>query len=162
MKLLLTCILLVESAARGFGQAPAKVEVAPDTLITLQRGACEGRCAVYRLIIFADGTVIYEGRFNVKKTGLVKSGISPEVLSQLIADLAAGGFFQLENKYGFGDTSQCKSVTAGEPTAILSVANKGRAKTVLHEHGCSGEVSDRITELEDKVDRAVGTVHWIR
>ena len=77
MILALTCA----NATLLLGQVVKTNESSPDTLITLQRGACEQRCAVYRLVIFADGTVIYEGRHFVRRTGLIRSGISPEVLS---------------------------------------------------------------------------------
>ena len=144
------------------GQVVKTNESAPDTLITLQRGACEQRCAVYRLVIFADGTVIYDGQHFVRRAGLIKSGISPEVLSKLILDLETGGFFQLEANYGYGSTERCDSVVSDGPAAILSVSNRGRSKTVLHNHRCVGTVSNRVTELENKVDRAVGVAKWIK
>ena len=144
------------------GQVVNTNESAPDTLITLQRGACEKRCAVYRLVLFADGTVIYEGRYFVRRTGLVKSGISPEGLSKLVSDLGAGGFFQLETNYGYGNNDHCESTDGDGPTAILSVSNRGRSKTVLHNHRCVGPAAKRVTELEDMVDRAVGTAKWIK
>ena len=144
------------------GQAVKATESAPDTLIVLQRGACEKRCAVYRLVIFADGSVIYEGRYFVRQTGLIKSSVSPEVLAKLIVDLETGGFFQLEGNYGYSNTDGCDSIDSDGPVAILSVSNKGRSKTVLHHHRCVGPVPNRVTELEDKVDRAVGAVKWIK
>lgn len=144
------------------GQAVKANESAPDTLIVLQRGACEQRCAVYRIVIFADGTVIYEGRHFVRHSGLVKSGISPKVLAELVSDLEASGFFQLEDNYGYGNKDHCESLDSGEPAAILTVASHGRSKTVLHNHGCTGAAPTRLTELEDKVDRAVGAVKWIK
>jgi Domain of unknown function (DUF6438) len=67
------------------GHAVKATETAPDTLITLQRGACEQPCAVYRIVIFADGTVVYEGRHFVRKSGLMKTGVSQEVLSHCLA-----------------------------------------------------------------------------
>lgn len=158
MILALTCA----NAALLLGQAVNTNPSAPDTLITLQRGACEQRCAVYRLMIFADGTVIYDGQYFVRRTGLIRSGISPEVLSRLLRDLETGGFFRMENNYGYGNTERCKSIDPGGPMAILSVSNQGRSKTVLHNHSCLGPVPSRLTELEDKVDRAVGTVKWIK
>lgn len=162
MKLGMIFALTCANATLSLGQVIKTNESAPDTLITLQRGACEQRCAVYRLIIFADGAVIYEGQHFVRRTGLIKSGISPEVLSKLINDLATGGFFQLEANYGYGNTDHCDSIDSDGPAAILSVSNQGRSKMVLHNHRCVGPVPNRLTELEDKVDRAVGTVKWIK
>jgi len=153
--------LILTAVVLAFGQTVR--EPAPDTLIVLQRGACEQRCAVYRLTIFADGTVIYEGRYFVHRSGLIKSGVSPDVLNKLISDLEAGGFFQLEDNYGYGSSKDhCDSIDGDGPAAILTVSTHGRSKTVLHNHRCVGSVSSRLTELEDKVDQAVGTVKWIK
>jgi hypothetical protein len=156
--------LVFAGTSFALAQSPKPNEIAPDTLITLQRGACEQRCAVYRLVIFADGTVIYEGRHFVHRAGLVKSGISPVVLAGLIKDMEIGGFFELADNYGYASTAHCDSVNSDldGPTAVLSVSNQGRAKTVLHHHRCVGAAADRMTNLEDKVDRAVGSVKWIK
>lgn len=162
-KLFRKCTVLAIFAGSLLGQENTSGKTpAPDTLITLQRGACESRCAVYRLVIFADGTVIYDGRYFVRRQGLIQSGISPEALNRLIADLEAGGFFQLDNNYGYGNDKGCESIDSDAPMAILSVSNQGRSKTVLHHHRCVGAASKRVTALEDLVDRAVGTAKWIK
>jgi hypothetical protein len=162
MNVAMFCAVALTHATLIFAQAANSKEAAPDTLIILQRGACENRCAVYRLAIFADGSVIWEGRHFVRQSGLVKSGISQAVLSKLIADLEAGGFFQLQTNYGYGTIAGCASIDPAGPAAILSVSNQGRSKTVLHHHRCVGPEPDRVTKLEDAVDRAVGTVKWIK
>ena len=160
--------LLVVFALVVAGLAQSRVSVAkepaPDTVIALQRGACENRCAVSRLVVFVDGTVIYEGRYFVRHPGLIKGSISPEALNKLIEDVEASGFFQLESDYGYENNNGCKSIdpdTDG-PMAILSVSNQGRSKTVLHHHRCVGPVPNKITELENRIDHAVGVVRWIK
>jgi hypothetical protein len=161
MKRLPTALALTFAAALWPAVAAPK-DVAPDTLITLQRGACEKRCAVYRVVIFADGTVIYEGRHFVRKTGLIKGGVSQEALARLVDELESGGFFQLDADYGHSQTAHCDRMDSDGPAAILSVASRGQAKTVLHSHRCVGAASDRLTMFEDMVDRAVGSAKWIR
>jgi hypothetical protein len=153
---------LLVSHLPALAQAAKPSNPSPDTLIVLDRGACEHRCAVYRIVIFADGSLIYEGRYFVRHPGLVQSSITPEALAALIDDLDSGGFFQLENNYGYGNKDHCESLEPLEPAAMLSVSTNGRAKTVLHNHGCAGAASKHLTELEDKVDRAVGAAKWIK
>lgn len=155
-------LLAVACAALSSGQVVTLNESPPGSLILLERGACEQRCAVYRLVIFADGTVIYDGQHFVRRSGLVKSGISPQVLARLLNELETGGFFQLEDNYGYGNKDHCASLDSGEATAILTVSTHGRSKTVLHNHGCAGTDSKRLTELENKVDQAVGAAKWIK
>lgn len=161
-KFLIVAVLLAAAVLQGPALSAQPRPVPPDTLIVLDRGACEQRCAVYRLAIFADGTVIYDGRYFVRRAGLVRSSISPDALSNLIADLDAGGFFAMESNYGYGNKDHCDAFESGDPAAILTVSSGGRSKTILHNHGCSGKASSRLTDLEDKVDRAVGAVKWIK
>lgn len=115
--------LTLANAPQSFGQSVVRLNetAAPDTLITLQRGSCEQRCAVYRLVIFADGSVIYEGEHFVRRPGLIKSAVSTDVLNKLISDIEGGGFFQLEDDYGYSDnnTSRCDSIDGDGPSAIL-------------------------------------------
>ena len=134
----------------------------PDTLIILQRDGCEGPCPVYRLVLFADGTVLYQGQYHVRRTGFAKGGIAPEALIKLVADIDASGFFQLDNNYGDGNTEHCDAVDNGRPRVIITVSSQGRAKTVLHHHRCRGAIPDRITALEDRIDQAAGTALWIK
>lgn len=155
-------VLILATAASSFAQTVKTSDPSPDTLIVLQRGACEQRCAVYRVAIFADGSVIYQGRHFVRQSGLIKSLIPVDVLNNLIHDFEAGGFFQLEDNYGYANKEHCQSIDSGEPTAILTFSNQGRSKTIVHNHGCVGKGTKQLTELEDKVDHAVGTVKWIK
>jgi hypothetical protein len=160
-----TCFLfnLIAVGALLTGSAMSQTPAPPpDTLITLQRGACEKRCAVYRLVIFADGTVIYEGRFNVRRTGLIKSGVPPEALIKLVQNLEAAGLYDLEANYGYGNRDHCASWNSDGPAAIVSLASGGRSKTVLHDHRCISPVSQRLSEMEDWIDQAVGVAKWIR
>ena len=156
--------LALAGSAVSIAQSSSSSAVAPDTLITLQRGGCERRCAVYRLVIFADGTVIYEGRYFVRQAGLIKSDISPDLLARLINDIDTGGFFALSDNYGYAGTTHCDSINSDVdgPTAILSVSNQGRSKTVLHHHRCVGAAADQVTEFENEVDRVVGSSKWIK
>jgi hypothetical protein len=162
MRLRRVLALLPLLLALPLAAAPSFAYAVPDTVITLQRKACEKRCAVYKVMIFGDGTVIYDGEYFVRRPGLVKSSISTPVLTQLVSDLEAGGFFDLTGDYRPGNKEQCESVVSDGPIAILSVSAGGRSRTIVHDHRCVGAVASRITEMEDKVDSAVGTVHWIK
>lgn len=137
-------------------------ELPADTLIVLQRGACERRCAVYNVIIFSDGSVIFDGRHYVRQTGVVKSSINRDILAGLLHDANETHFFDLKDRYGYGSTTGCDSMRSDAPTAILTIASAGRSKTVLHHHGCVNADAGRLKELEDKIDKAVNAVRWIK
>jgi hypothetical protein len=83
-------------------------------------------------------------------------------MAGLIHKLETGRFFDFAHQYGFGDSTHCQALIAGEPNAILSVSSGGRSKTVLHQHGCKSAESDHLTALEDLVDQAAGSARWIK
>jgi hypothetical protein len=143
-------------------QALKTDELPADTLIVLQRGACEHRCAVYKVVIFADGSVIFDGRFYVRRPGLTKTTIRRESLRQLLDEAAALRFFDLKDRYGYGDTVGCDAIQSDAPSAIVSISSGGAAKTIIHHLGCVGADSERLKQLEEKIDNVVNTAIWIR
>jgi len=132
-----------------------------DTVISLQRGNCEGGCPVYRVLIFADGDVIWQGRGRVAKLGVVQSMIEPDQIRALIQNFESIDYFHLENIYGFHGGG-CRSSAPDMPTVITSLSMGGLSKTLSHHDGCVGEVSERLTALEDSIDNAVNTARWIK
>jgi len=50
----------------------------------LERHGCEGLCPVYTIIIAGNGTVLYEGRANVKAIGTRQSHVPKAAVIQLL------------------------------------------------------------------------------
>jgi hypothetical protein len=156
-------VLLVFSIARASAWQTVKTdELPPDTLIVLQRGACEHRCAVYKIVIFADGSVIYDGLSYVRRPGLVKSNISLEALGNLLREAQAAHFFELKARYGYGATDGCDSIRSDAPAVTLSIATGGQSKVILHHLRCVSAESDRLKQLEDSIDSSVNSARWIK
>ena len=137
-------------------------ELSRDTLIVLQRGACERRCAVYNVIVFADGSVIFDGRHYVRRPGLAKTTIRREAVRQLLDEAASLGFFELKPRYGYGDAVDCETMRSDAPTAVVSISSGGMAKTIVHNQGCAGPASDRLKQFEEKIDKAVNSTRWVK
>lgn len=129
-------------------------------VITLEREACFGMCPVYKLTIFSDGTVIFEGKNYVKKKGIAKSRINSGALKQLVAEFNRINYFELKDEY-LGEAN-CPEMFTDAPSAITSLRWNGKMKTVRHYHGCRGlkELED-LTELEGKIDEVVNSRRWI-
>lgn len=161
---IVTCIfLVVGSDVHAWGSQTLKTNELPaDTLIILQRGACEHRCAVYKVIIFADGSVIFDGRHYVRRPGLVKTTISLEALQQLLDEAAALRFFDLKERYVHGSATGCDSIQSDAPSAIVSISSGGIFKTILHYLGCAGAESERLKQFEEKIDSIVNTAKWVK
>ncbi len=161
-----------DAAPSAVGASPAKsdadadaaadVPVPPDLLITLDRGGCEKRCAVYRLTVAARGDVTYEGRYYVRVGGIAHARIDAADVKSLWDAFQAIHFSDLDAEYGYTTTDGCRSVLSDAPVATLTLTFGGRSKSVIHHHRCIGEIPAQLTALEDRVDRAAHTVRWIR
>lgn len=132
-----------------------------DTLATLERTMCFGTCPSYKLAIYTDGTVEYEGRDYVAVEGRDSTEISQEALQQLVEAFQEADYFSFRNNYVSGEV--CREYMTDLPTAITSFRHEGREKKVTHYHGCRGfEGQQRLTALEKKIDEIVGTERWIK
>jgi hypothetical protein len=141
--------------------AQSPIEIPDDTVITMQRGNCEVmECPIYRILIFANGDVIWQGRGRVAKLGVVLSRIERDQIRALIQDFESIDYFHLENIYGFRG-SGCRSSAPYMPVVRTSLSMGGLSKTLSHHDGCVGEVSEKLIALENSIDKAVNTARWI-
>ncbi|MEP6834679.1 MAG: DUF6438 domain-containing protein [Gemmatimonas sp.] len=140
-----------------------------DALIVLQMGACERRCPVYKIVIFADGTTIYEGRHYVTKPGVVRGKMSLDTLGKILADADALRFYGLKQRYAPVEavneaalSGECLTPKSDAPSAILTVSAKGRSNTIVHFRGCSGADAVRLTQFEDRIVSAANIAKLTR
>jgi Family of unknown function (DUF6174)/Domain of unknown function (DUF6438) len=122
------------------------------SIITLERTACFGACPIYKLTIFGDGKVVYEGERFVKITGKRTAKISQKAVKELISDFEKINYFSLQNSYQGGPTDL--------PSAITSFNTGRKQKTVSHYLG-SPNAPKELTELENKIDTVVNSQQWI-
>jgi hypothetical protein len=138
--------------------------ISDDVLITLERGICYGRCAQYVLTINSDGSVVFDGKEETKVKGKATGSISKEDLKTLIAQFDKVKFFQLDDRYEYGN---CPNKISDTPSAITTLRINGKTKTVRHYLGCV-EVDPQHTslppglmELEQMIDRLAGSKRWV-
>jgi uncharacterized protein DUF6438 len=135
--------------------------IAAVPVITLERTVCYGTCPAYKLTIFDDGKVVYEGKEFVKRKGKAEGQISKAALDELVREFERIDYFKLDDQYT-DDPKNCPESWTDYPSATTSLNWKGKTKTVLHYHGCRGSaVLDHLTALENKIDEAVNTKRWI-
>jgi hypothetical protein len=131
-------------------------------VITLERTQCFGPCPVYKVTIYDDGKVEYEGKEFVKVKGSAQGQITKEAVHELIRDFEKINYFKLDEGYG-EEFNNCPELWTDYPTAITSLKLRDDKKTVRHYLGCRGSrVLDQLVELENKIDRVVNTERWIR
>jgi hypothetical protein len=131
-------------------------------VITLERGACFGACPIYKLEIFADGKVVYEGKDFVKRKGRVQGRITKAAVQQLVREFNRINYMRLDDEY-VSEGPNCPEWWTDSPSAVTSINWKGQKKMIRHYHGCRGaKVLDQLTALEQKIDKAANTKRWVK
>jgi len=127
--------------------------VPPDTKITLSRTICYGTCPAYKLEIFANGRVVFEGQHHVRRTGQVVWQIDQDRIKQLIAEFAKIKYFSLADDYSLSNRRNCPNFGTDAPSVTTSITINGQTKTVFHSHGCQDlDVLSQLESFEDKID----------
>ncbi len=121
-------------------------------VITLERSACFGFCPMYKLTIYGNGKVVYEGIEYVKVKGKRTGRISPAAFRRLMNEFQRAQYFDLADSYSGGPTDAAYVITS------LKIGDK--TKTVNH-YLASPDAPSKLTELEKKIDGAVKVQRWI-
>lgn len=120
--------------------------------LTLERTACFGFCPMYKLSVYGNGKVVYEGKRFVKVTGTRTTTISQTAVRKLVAEFQKIGYFNLQDSYTGGHTDASSAITS------LTIGKK--QKTVNH-YLPSPDAPTQLTELENKIDAVVNSKQWI-
>ena len=126
--------------------------ISPQVAMTLERTACFGFCPIYKLTIYGNGKVVYEGQRFVKVTGTRTTTISQTAVRNLFAEFQKINYFKLQDSYTGGHTDA--------PSAITSLTMGKKQKTVNH-YLASPNAPTQLTELENKIDAVVNSKQWI-
>ncbi len=141
--------------------------IPPDAVITLEVSpanlGCE-LCREYKVFVFADGLVIFEGIDFVEKTEVIRFKISPEKVRELLSTFQESGFFKLQNAYAIGDPDCINPLMHGSQV-IISIQREGTVKTVGHYSGCpnlEGRQEAKILwNLREQIEVITGIEKWI-
>ncbi len=114
---------------------------------SLERTACFGWCPVYKITIFADGTMKYVGTNFVKQAGERTAKLKPAQLAALRAAFADAHYFDLQDDYTRRDVTD-------NPSTFTSSSDGTRSKTVRHYYG-DRSAPAALTKLEDEIDSIV-------
>ena len=125
-----------------------------DVIITLERTMCFGKCPVYTLTIYGDGTVSYEGKKHVAVMGSQMASIGERKVNQLIDEFMRINYFSLQNSY-------TKRGMTDMPSAITSIRIGGREKTVRHYYG-DRTAPPELKQRESRIDEIVGSARWVK
>jgi Domain of unknown function (DUF6438) len=121
--------------------------------ITLSRSGCYGTCPAYEVEIHGDGTVLYDGKFNVAAKGKHRAKISRASLAELVDFFRKANYFSLSDRYVYGVTDN--------PGYTTSISFDGESKSVFDYVGQSAGMPSTVTDLEAAIDRVSGADKWV-
>jgi|ERR1043166_328656 hypothetical protein len=124
-----------------------------DLKITLSRTTCYGACPAYKVEIYGNGRVVFEGQRHVKKEGTVTWQINDNRIKQLISEFNNINYFSLSDSYSLLDRKDCPNFATDAPSVTTSITINGQTKTVFHSRGChDSEVLSKLEAFEDRID----------
>jgi hypothetical protein len=129
------------------GAAPHEV------MATLERTACYGTCPIYKLAVYRDGTVEYDGEGFVKVHGKATGQITLDDVARLDAMFAEAHYFDLKDAY-------TEYRMTDMPSANTSYAKDGKQKAIAHYHG-DDSAPEALSKLEDGIDQVVHVEQFI-
>ena len=136
-------VVLAVGLVAGNGKAES-----PVTKISLERTACYGTCPVYKLTVYSDGKVEYEGKDHVKEKGARSSKIDEKFFVRLMKKADEIGFFKLKDRYD--------GLVTDLPTRITTVTKGDVSKAVRNYYGGPKGLHD----LEQLIDEVTNSAQW--
>lgn len=154
-----TTISLV--AASGCKQkAQLDADAADSSLVvSLERGPCHGTCPVYRVDVYGDGKVQFDGKQHVAKMGVHTGTAAVSAVQELLAKFKASAFAKADTAYMM-DSPGCGQYATDLPTVRVTAKIDGTMKTVQHDRGCRN-APEYLRTLEAQVDSVARTAQWI-
>ena len=128
---------------------PPKPTGYKDVIITLERTSCYGICPDYKLTMYGDGRVVYEGKRFVKVTGTQTAQISQDKVEEIVNEFYQTDYFSLRDEYTASITDL--------PTTVTSISIDGKTKKVVDYYGAP----EKLNELENKIDEITNSKSWV-
>lgn len=137
-----------------------------DVIISLERTQCYGPCPVYKVQIYGDGRVRYEGHEYVKEVGIREATIGKEKIIELLKHIYEIRFFGMKSRYESiavpneenGVVEEDILHLTDQPTKIIAVRIGGYEKRVEDYYSAPKELAD----LSPKIDAVAGTDKWVK
>jgi hypothetical protein len=125
-----------------------------DKFVAVSGGACAGSCPVYDLYVFSDGRVIFVGREQTARKGVLKKEISPDVYTSLLTLIVRTDVLDKKIKRG--------SCLSGRPMlAVMRSTPDGQRMRVRDlNSGCAG-YADLARDIETRFIEDTEITNWL-
>ena len=125
------------------------IDLPENAVARIQRTPCFGRCPIYTLTVFADGSVIYHAEKWVEKEGDFQAQADPAKFQNLLARAKEIGYFDFNNEY------DSESVT-DLPSTITTLRNGDQLKQVINRY----QGPESLSEFENYFDSQYLKLDW--
>lgn len=126
---------------------------------SLERGPCRGTCPVYRVELYGDGKVRFDGKQHVGTIGTRNGSTTPAAIQDFMRSVAASDFASADTSFVMGSAG-CGSYATDLPVSVLSIKVGSRLKTIQHDPGCRN-APKFLRVLAAQLDTAAGIAGWI-
>ena len=133
---------------------PEKRNIPQFKKIKLERTPCNGVCPVYRLEIYADGRVTYNGDYYVEKQGRFSWKLEPANIKKLQNAITKANYFDIQEK----ETENMATCMDGCNTTITM--DDGRKRTIENYYG-DDKYPRSLKSLEKAIDRYSGVLTYV-
>jgi hypothetical protein len=110
-------------------------------VISVQKLPCMGNCPVYKLSIYSNQMVIYEGKENVSKIGIYAMKLDELKFTELQEAFLQSGFFEMEDVY----SAQIMDLQ----TTYLYFNYDGKEKKILDYYNSPDVLKELVKLVED-------------
>ncbi len=140
--LTLTCCALLAATCKKTDQTNETTDTATPAadayaMVTMKRSSCFGRCPVYEVRFYTDGTIEYVGKMNVERLGTWRTRMSEEEVDALRQKIHEVGFWDFSPEYPDDGT-----VVTDLPTTTIVVRVGDMMKEVREKHGAPRTLKD--------------------
>jgi Pyruvate/2-oxoacid:ferredoxin oxidoreductase delta subunit len=120
-------------------------------LVSLQRTPCFGQCPVFKIQMFNDGKVVYEGKAHCKRMGTYKAVASAELIKVIQQKASDIKYLSFEERYPKGE-----SMITDIPTTISYIKVGSDSKMVANNYDAPKE----LVEFERWLEQQFETLKW--
>ena len=129
--------------------------------VSLERGACFGRCPVYQVTVSSDGQVAFEGRANVAARGARAKTMPADRFDVLRRAVADAGFASFQPRYETR-ADGCRQVATDQSRFTITVHGPAGERRVSVYEGCEGVPGlDRLARLAAVIDQVADDAEWL-
>jgi Domain of unknown function (DUF6438) len=127
LSVLLVCVCML-GACKSHKKAVEKntenvVQLMPQQVFSLEMTPCYGTCPTYKVIVFENDSLVYEGIRFVAKEGIHSKKLSEGTVNQLVVKFRGANFFKFQNQY--------TSTMTDFPTTYISFTDNGVTKKIM-------------------------------